>query len=497
MQLLARLPEGTRFSRSSPAPRRAPPDSNSDANTLPPPPKRPMQRARRAAAAKQSLKDATTTEAESSSEQETVSPDLTEADSNTSDAASERGFLRPTKPVKTNSGRVVKPKPSRTNLSVPSSPRKSSHTLFPMSSQQQLAAQLDKAEVETVEQRTKGWALGKMDQLVWVAIKKADGKFWWPADIVSENRTEVPLRVQLLLDPGQLILDFAAKDLALAEPSPLTILSFRGVRSAVRFDQDTFREGEMESDDSPDNDLFLTIKRAAEVIEDEHENQTLKSDQSKARDGNKNGAKGKKANRSRQGKARARAPKSPSPETMSSSASSVLAATESEDERLMEDDPSTKYEFPSVVLALTKKTYWPVTLTGYDPEERKFVVEWDSGEVQALPEAAILTKTNRQFFSVKIGDVVFSLNPKTLRKFVADRHELLQSILRDSYAPAASWNANFFAGGSRRAELYNKLKVGDLEEQHTEALGEAIRAFSAPRVSDVHPANPVGPSPNR
>ena len=36
---------------------------------------------------------------------------------------------------------------------------------------------------ETDEDRAKGWALGKMDQLVWVRAGVEGSGFWWPADV--------------------------------------------------------------------------------------------------------------------------------------------------------------------------------------------------------------------------------------------------------------------------------------------------------------------------
>lgn len=125
----------------------------------------------------------TDTEAEPSSPPRTVSSDLTEVESDASDTPtiSRPSRLPTTRP---SASSLVMAKVSRANLSAPlSSPRKSSCPSFPMSSQHQLAAQLDRAEVETLEQRAKGWGLGKMDQLVWVAVEVEGGRFWWPADV--------------------------------------------------------------------------------------------------------------------------------------------------------------------------------------------------------------------------------------------------------------------------------------------------------------------------
>ena len=202
---------------------------------------------------------------------------------------------------------------------------------------------------------------------------------------MSENRNELPLQVQLHLDSTQPIFDFSLREVALLKPSPSTILSFRGVLSTPRFDEFTFREGNIEDDDCPSEEQFRKIRELAVDLEDERDNETVKAassaseSDSEGEGGRRAGKKGK-ANGETKGKGRgkpkaSRRRKSSSPETVPSSMSSAPAKSDSDDELLRDEDPSTKYDFPQYVIAFSQHTWWPATLTGYYSDEGKFVVE--------------------------------------------------------------------------------------------------------------------------
>lgn len=98
-----------------------------------------------------------------------------------------------------------------------------------------------------------------------------------PPQIVSVDRTAKPLVVRLHLDSKLQILKVpgVTRRFSIAEPSPLTILSFRGARSAIRFDSATFRE---DGAVGPSDGLFDGIKACAEAIEDRRENVSEGSD---------------------------------------------------------------------------------------------------------------------------------------------------------------------------------------------------------------------------
>lgn len=305
--------------------------------------------------------------------------------------------------------------------------------------------------------------------------------------ITSDNRTDVPLRVTLHCDPNRRILDFSSLNLSLSNPSPSTILAFHGISATVRFDQATFREHELDEQDGPSDAVFEEIKKLAEDLEEERDCQVfevpaIESDSSGIDDLVKPKQYSKGNIRSR-GKAKLRATKSSSPETVPSSPSTAGCRPESDDDLFGHIDPSTKYDFPVVVLAFTQRTYWPVTLTGYNRAQRKFVCEFDTGEVREVAEKCLVTKANPKFFSVDVGEVAYKLRPELLTKFVRAKQDVLRAILVDGFEPARRWSADFFAGGGRRAELNTRLKVGDLKEEHIDTLGEAIREHVLPRVS--------------
>ncbi|ORY50195.1 hypothetical protein BCR35DRAFT_356118 [Leucosporidium creatinivorum] len=393
--------------------------------------------------------------------------------------------------------KAVKPKPKpRQSVATPNSSPKSalpspSKMLFgsqPTSSFVQQLAVKAVAPRETPEQRAKGWALGRMDKLVWVRVEKEEVQFWWPGDITNALRSERPLKIALLLDDSKEILAFApSNEVIIAEPDHTNILAFR-TGAKIRFDRELFLENsEASSDSTPSPELFDTIlKQAVELealrgMEDDEEELPSSLPAPRKKGPGSPLKKGSKV-------------ETESEEGDPSSEEVEEEEEEEQDELLRDEDESAGFTYPSIVLAKSSRQWWGARLLNYQPPakgakgkggkkaEGKFVVEWVDGSVSEVGKEDILTSSQPAFFTVKMGTTHLELPRdyvETLVEFAQDLHPTYQRIIDEDYPPATSWSDQFYKGGKARDALAKKARFGELRDEHTEALQKEITTWAS------------------
>lgn len=315
-------------------------------------------------------------------------------------------------------------------------------------------------------------------------------------------------------------------EILLVEPSHTNILSFRS-GNKIRFDRDIFVDSSTEPSPAalPSPELFDAILSKAVEAEslramDDDE------DSLPALSGKSSGS---------PLKLKQVLEKRPESEPEPSSEEEV-EEEEEDDELLREEDedagwatscfcaPSFRWQaddtsrflsftFPSIVLAKNSRQWWGARLLSYKPPAQKFTkggkkitgkfeVEWIDGTKDWVNKADILTSSQPAFFTVKVrrslglvhalprrltapgsqmGDSHLDLPPdytKTLVEFVRELPETYQRIIDEMYPPADSWSDDFYRGGRARDSLAKRARFGELQDEHTEAVQQAITVWT-------------------
>ncbi|KAF0408177.1 hypothetical protein F8M41_008592 [Gigaspora margarita] len=313
-----------------------------------------------------------------------------------------------------------------------------------------------------------------LTDVVWVSTETFG---WWPAEIISQNKSEMPLRVQLFGD-------ISTKMMELENTSGAFILPFRCDKSSEFLENG--RNSEIK-------EKFKNAVSEAEEKETE-ENDGLPSEDyafNKFVDfiGSTKPSKRRKITpekRSTRGKRKSfgSANCHITLETSSNKQSTILSS-DSADMNFHEDGSLMIPGEP--VLAWSLKKYYPAKIIDYN-EPDKYKVKFCDGATSVIPRKKFFTRYEDGFQTCQLGDIELEIEDpnyydQDLINKVHDLEDILYRVLTGNEESAWRYR-DFIEGGKKRNQLAKKVSTGPFSLSEFAMIAKVLRGMFIPEVAE-------------